>query len=263
MPWSKYVAIGDSFTEGMGDPGADGRDRGWADRLATGLATTLKTDDPTAEFFYSNLAIRGRKLPAIVDEQLSPALSMRPDLISIAGGVNDAMRPNWDIDAAASMLAVAVSTCRQTGADVLLVAFGDPSRRSLPMKLVKKRLGAYHEAVTAIAAENGCFLIDFWPTTVFDDPRFWADDRLHFGPLGHERASWAALEALGLPHGDWQLPLPPAEPGSAMATLTSNARWTAQHLTPWIKRRVQRKSSGDNITAKRPSLSPVNAGPVG
>lgn len=28
MGWQRYVALGDSFTEGIGDPGPDGRDRG-------------------------------------------------------------------------------------------------------------------------------------------------------------------------------------------------------------------------------------------
>ena len=38
MGWQRYVALGDSFTEGIGDPGPDGRDRGWADQLAHALA---------------------------------------------------------------------------------------------------------------------------------------------------------------------------------------------------------------------------------
>ena len=34
----RYVAIGDSFTEGVGDEYPDGTPRGWADRLAEKLA---------------------------------------------------------------------------------------------------------------------------------------------------------------------------------------------------------------------------------
>lgn len=54
-----YVAIGDSFTEGLGDPREDGTLRGWADRLAEGLAQSWNLTEPSEHFRYANLAIRG------------------------------------------------------------------------------------------------------------------------------------------------------------------------------------------------------------
>src|SRR5699024_10131268 len=84
---SSYVAIGDSFTEGVGDELPDGSVRGWADRVASGLAAQADGD-----FAYANLAVRGRKLGPIVREQLDEAIAMRPDLLSINGGGNDLMR---------------------------------------------------------------------------------------------------------------------------------------------------------------------------
>lgn len=50
-----YVAVGDSFTEGVGDPGPDGRFVGWADRFAVLLADRV----PEGAFDYTNLAVRG------------------------------------------------------------------------------------------------------------------------------------------------------------------------------------------------------------
>jgi lysophospholipase L1-like esterase len=64
--FQRYVAIGDSFTEGVGDPDPTRPNglRGWADRVAEVLAA----GDPG--FGYANLAIRGRKLAGILDGQL-------------------------------------------------------------------------------------------------------------------------------------------------------------------------------------------------
>ena len=93
----RYVALGDSFTEGVGDPDPDRPNglRGWADRVAEVLAT--RTDD----FGYANLAIRGRTLRPILAEQLEPALALRPDLVTIYAGGNDLIRPRCDVDALA------------------------------------------------------------------------------------------------------------------------------------------------------------------
>lgn len=50
-----YAAIGDSFTEGVGDPGPGDSYLGWADRLAVLLADQREEHD----FRYANLAVRG------------------------------------------------------------------------------------------------------------------------------------------------------------------------------------------------------------
>ena len=91
----RYVALGDSFTEGVGDhdPDLPNGVRGWADRVAAVLAST--TDD----FGYANLAIRGRKLAGVLAEQIEPAVALRPDLVTVYAGGNDILRPRVDIDA--------------------------------------------------------------------------------------------------------------------------------------------------------------------
>src|SRR5512142_2623698 len=91
MVWRNFVAMGDSFTEGLDDPYPDGTYRGWADLVAARLAVESGPD-----FRYANLAIRGKVLDQLVDEQLDPTLAMRPDLISVAAGGNDVLRPVLD-----------------------------------------------------------------------------------------------------------------------------------------------------------------------
>jgi len=246
--WSRYVAVGDSFTEGLEDPGTDGRHRGWADRLAEQLA------ELNPDFQYANLAIRGRRVPAIATEQVPAALELGPDLISIAAGVNDAMRTSWDLPTTAELMETAVGQARARGADVLLVSFGNPSRRSASLRTITRRLAEYREILLAIAHDQQCYMLDFWPETAFDDPRFWAEDRLHLNGLGHERAAAAAMEVLGLGDGSWRAHLEPGDTMSRAQVLRGHARWTGKHLAPWIGRRVTGRSSGDDVNPKRPTF---------
>jgi len=128
-PWRRYVAIGDSFTEGMSDadPRSPGEYVGWADRLA-GLLAEVAARDGVA-FEYANLAVRGRLLADVTDRQLGDALALAPDLVSIVGGGNDILRPRADMSALAARLEEAVVAIRATGADVLLATPTDPEGR--------------------------------------------------------------------------------------------------------------------------------------
>lgn len=254
MSWKRFAAIGDSFTEGLEDDFADGRHRGWADRVANYMAE----QDP--EFEYANLAIRGRKLADIVDNQLPAALAMKPDLISLCGGVNDVLRPKWSLGETGDLLESGVIAARASGADVLMFVFGDPSRRSKTLGATRKRLAAYREMTIGIAHDQQCYVVDLWFEKVFDDPRLWAEDRLHLNDAGHDRMAQAAIETLGLgfEDGAWRKPLPPldSEPTRAQ-NFRGNADWTRTHLTPWVARRLTGRSSGDDIQPKRPTFGPV------
>ncbi len=191
--WSRYVALGDSFTEGLMDVTDDsGRHRGWADRLAGHLAMR----DP--DFQYANLAIRGRTAPQVVGEQVPAALRLRPDLVTLAVGINDALRPRYDVNAAATHVENAAQSLRAQGTDVVLFAFGDPSRKSRVMGRVRERILQANAATRAIAERYGCHIVDFWGCAVFDADELWDDDRLHLSPEGHRLASLAVLETLGL-----------------------------------------------------------------
>lgn len=109
--YQRYVAIGDSFTEGVGDELGDGQVRGWADLVAFGLASASTV--PTT---YANLAIRGKLLGPIAADQLEPALALGPDLLSICGGGNDLMRPKVEISYIVGLLMQAVDRAREHGA---------------------------------------------------------------------------------------------------------------------------------------------------
>jgi lysophospholipase L1-like esterase len=253
VTWSRFVAIGDSFTEGlMDDVGPDGRHRGWADRTAEVLAV----DNPG--FTYANLAVRGRLMKQVMDEQVPAALTLAPDLVSVAAGVNDTLRRSYDLDASMTALENGVRALRGSGADVLVFAFGDPSRRSSVMSSVRDRIARANSATQAIAEHYGCMVVNFWGRAVFDDDVFWDGDRLHLSPAGHALASAAALQALGVGDERWRTPAPPSAIPPLPMRAVGHARWAKDHFGPWLMRRVQGRSSGDDVTPKRPTLGPMD-----
>jgi lysophospholipase L1-like esterase len=249
---STFVAVGDSFTEGLDDRTRDGDGyRGWADRLAERFAAV----DPSVR--YANLAVRGRKVAQIVDEQLPRALEMRAELVSFAGGTNDMLRPRVDLDALSRDFEDAVRRLRENGSQVMLFQSVDPTPRSRLIGRTLPRIKALTTVVEETAARYDCVLVPLWSAPVFAHPDAWSDDRLHLSAIGHERVARAALEALGMGDGTWADPLPwrPREP--LRARVGSDVRWARKHLGPWIGRRVRGTSSGDLLHAKRPDLAPV------
>ncbi|MEO3746237.1 SGNH/GDSL hydrolase family protein [Plantactinospora sp. B5E13] len=253
MRWRSFVAVGDSFTEGLDDryPTGDGY-RGWADLVAATLAASAGPD-----FGYANLAIRGRLFGNVVDEQVPAALAMRPDLVSFAAGGNDVLRRNFDPAPLVERFDRVVGELRASGADVLLFRFADLSGRLPGQRIVGPRAAVLNQAVGETAHRHGAMLVDLFADDVFRHPALWSEDRLHLSAAGHRRVAARVLDALGLPADERWLVVPPeSAPAPWLAARGADLRWAGQHLAPWIKRRLTGKSSGDTITAKRPELAP-------
>ncbi|MGK2877568.1 MAG: SGNH/GDSL hydrolase family protein [Solirubrobacterales bacterium] len=259
--FSRYVALGDSTTEGLDDPYPGhplGQEvfRGWADRLADRLAV----DNPRLE--YANLAIRGRLSGQIREQQLEPALAMDPDLASVVGGVNDVLRPKFDIDIVAGHLEAMCSALREKASAVLVMTLPDLSSSMRVARIFSERLTAYNQSIRDVAKQTGATLVDMAEEFGEYDPRGWSPDRLHANAIGHQYLMWGAADALGLPDAPEHLkalhadtPGVPALPRhKAFAT---ESAWLWMHLRPWIVRRIKGTSSGDGISAKRPEMRPL------
>lgn len=254
MSFARYVAIGDSSTEGLEDPDGKGGYRGWADRFAQHVARAQ-----TEPLLYANLAVRGRKTRQLLDEQLQPALAMRPDLATIFSGTNDIIRSNFDLDAVIADLAVMHRALRGVGATVLTITMPDLSAIAPFAKRVKPRLAAFNVAVRALCAETGVLVVDAAEHPLAVDPRLWHEDRLHANSEGHARIAEGLAHALGLPGFDdaWTRPLAVPPRVSRAPAVVGELQWAAKYLTPWLVRRMMGKSSGDGIVPKRPALAPV------
>lgn len=257
--WSRYVALGDSFTEGLNDtepvdhPAVTTPDRyaGWADRLAALLAADA--DDDGRPFAYANLAVRGRLLADVVGPQVEAALALEPDLVSLVGGGNDILRPRADVDALSARLEDAVARVRATGADVLLCTPVDP-RDAPVIRRTRGRAAVYTANLATIARDHGAFLVDQWGMRVLRDGRLWSTDRIHLTTEGHTRVAaeaYATLTGADRVGAPWRAPLgddlPPFELG-----LRANAAWAREHAAPWVRRRLTGRSSGDTVAPKRP-----------
>jgi lysophospholipase L1-like esterase len=253
--WTRYVAIGDSFTEGMSDPDPERPDAyvGWADRLAQRLDAVAEAEH--LPFGYANLAVRGRTLSDVVGPQLDAALTMSPDLVSMVGGGNDLLRPSVDLDGLATRLEEAVVRLRSAGADVLLATPTDTRDAGL-FRALRGRHAVHTANIFTIAQRHRCHVLNLWGMTALRDWRMWAEDRIHLTTEGHQRVAMAALAALGhdTEVSQWATPLPPADRTTRAEQLRGHAEWVRTHAAPWVERRVRGTSSGDQRDAKRPSL---------
>ncbi|WP_309135466.1 SGNH/GDSL hydrolase family protein [Cellulomonas sp.] len=257
--WTRYVAVGDSFSEGLWDD-PDGRDapqRGWADQLASHLSLR-RTAAGLAPLEYANLAVRGRLLRPILRDQVPAALALEPDLVSVIGGGNDMLRPSVDVDRLADELERTVVRVRATGADVLL-GTGFDVRDSPLVRATRARVAVYNTHVWSIARRHGTYVLDLWGMRSLADWRMWAEDRIHLTTDGHTRVAQAALVALGLPpeRDDWDDPLAPLPPAPRRDRVLADARWLREHAYPWARRRLQGRSSGDRLRPKRPDPTPL------
>lgn len=254
-----FLALGDSFSEGVGDPGPGGGWRGWADRAAERMA------DSSPGLRYANLAIRGKVLRQVIEDQVPAAEAMRPDLVSLAVGGNDLLRPGADPDVLAVSFNEAVGRLAAAAGRVLLFTGFDPGLFPL-IRIIRGKVAAYNAHIRIVAARHDCLLADLWSMRVLADPRMWSADRLHLGPEGHRRVALRACEVLGVPvDADWREPLPavPARvhgyrgaPAWAGARW-QDAQWARAYAAPWLRRRLTGVSSGDGQLAKRPDLLPV------
>lgn len=256
-PWSRYVALGDSFTEGVGDPEprSPGGLRGWADRVAEELSAGHQ------DFAYANLAVRGRLLHQILDEQVGPALALQPDLITLNAGGNDLIFRRSDPDKLAIRLDEGLESLATTGATIVL--FAGPDWGATPLLgLARGRIAIYNENLRIIAARHDAVIADLWALRQLTHPQMWDPDRLHFSPLGQHTIAMMVLDTLSIPHT--LEPMTPKDlPGhSWRQARTNDIIWAREHFAPWVLQRLKQRLSEDERRAKRPDPGPVFGAPM-
>ncbi|WP_018682490.1 SGNH/GDSL hydrolase family protein [Actinokineospora enzanensis] len=248
--WDSWIAIGDSFTEGMSDEAPGGGYVGWADRLAEVMAAQR------GGFQYANLALRGKMLQEIIDEQVPIAVTTRPDLVTLCGGGNDIITPGTDVDDVAALFETAVAALRAVDCEVVMFTGPDPKVQPL-LRRVRGKVAIYNGHLRAIAERHGARVVDLWSMDVLHDRRSWCDDRLHFSTEGHRRIALRTAEVLGVPVvEDWREPLPSEERKPWLRLRQDDLAWTTTHLLPWVRRQITGESLGDGLAPKRPELRP-------
>ena len=249
MQYTRFIALGDSMTEGMTDEVIDGKFRGWADRAADVIAKS------NPSFTYMNLAIRGKLLKQVVDDQIPVALKYiegKQTLVSFHAGANDVLRPNYNPVVSFAEYEKGVKQLTDAGATVILFTVIDKVEgKGKTAALWHQRFSNFNENVRMVAAKYPSILFEGKKAEFLNDRRFLAFDRLHMNSEGHRRLANAVLEGLDYEFDEnWRVPLPRAKKKNKVISFVINLAWIAIFLLPWIWRRIRGKSSGDGRSAK-------------
>ena len=251
--FTRYVALGDSSTEGIDDPDGAGGYRGWSQRLAERIQFSTSPD-----LLYANLAIRGLTTAQVRATQLAPALTLRPDLATVFCGTNDVTAFRFDADAVAADIEHMQRALVSGGATVLSFTLPDLTPLMPLARLIAPRIAALNRALTEASHKTGAILVDFAAHSVATDPRLWSEDRIHANAAGHARIADALAHALNLPatNSAWSRPFPACVPRSRRERCRAEAKWLRCHLLPWLIQGIAGRSSSQGRTAKRPNLAP-------
>lgn len=256
--WTRFAALGDSITEGWCDPvlGAGEPWFGWADRLALEIDGQQRSRDPRARRLeFANLAMRGRRVRHVVEEQIPAAIEMRADLVTVLIGGNDLSSVRPDPDALTAALEPGIAQLARSGATVLLATAYDPGF-SRYLKMLRGRAAIFSANIRSIADSHGCRVLDLWAIPGLGDRGMWSEDRLHPSTSGHLALLSAAARTLGL---DEPVTAAESPDGGRLPT----GVWFRRHALPWLVRRVRQVSSGDGLGPKRPEPTVVAAPQVG
>lgn len=251
--FSRYVALGDSSTEGIDDPNDAGGYRGWSQRLAEKIAAHQ------GGLLYANLAIRGLTTAQVRTRQLDAALALHPDLATVFCGTNDVTAPRFDAAKVAADIAHMQRALVAGGATVLSFTLPDLTPLMPLARLIAPRIAALNRALAEASRATGSILVDFAAHPVATDARLWSEDRIHANSAGHARIAEALAHALHLPGSDasWSAPFATALNPTALQRCAAETRWTRRHLLPWILQGLAGRSSADGRGPKRPQLGPV------
>ncbi|BBZ38918.1 lysophospholipase [Mycobacterium conspicuum] len=252
--YTRYVAIGDSQTEGLWDGDDTVGLLGFADRLAAMVDSIY----PGLE--YANLAIRGKLVRHVLREQVPPALAMRPDLITVCIGMNDVIQPGRSFGPALADLERIYAALAESGATVVTATFPNVAQ-FLPMgRLVSGRLARINNAIRSAAQRYDFGLVDLYNAPSMRNLDTWDIDRVHASPKGHMLFAAAAAEALNLPgsNHDWAVARGSTTRLSFNARTYGQVRWAQEKFMPWVWRRLRGKSSADGRVPKRPVLEPLS-----
>jgi lysophospholipase L1-like esterase len=246
----RYAAIGDSFTEGIGDEMPDGTPRGWADQAVSQIARSQPVE-------YVNLAIRGRLLRPIATDQLDRVLALEPDLITFNGGGNDLLRPRVDIRSLAQLTERVITRCQDAGVRLVVLSGANPSQH-LPFSAKINTAGLRLQQVVSEQAERyGVELVDNFTDLELSRASYWSPDRLHLNADGHRRVAARLLTALGYDAPtDW---FTPHRSSDAEPTIAQQAKYYREHVAPWVWRHLRGRSSGDGVEPKFVTWTPIPA----
>jgi len=254
MQYTRFLVLGDSFSEGMSDEVINGKYRGWADRVADVLAKQ------TPGFKYANFAIRGKLVQQVLDDQVPLALPLiegPQTLVSFHAGANDALRPNFDRSVVRTAYVKAVTQLVQTGATLVLFTVLEKNGNGGKASAVwEERMSAFNSIVREVAGKFDLMIMDASMDPQSANPNLLAFDRLHLNTTGHYRVAQAVLERIGAPSDSgWRDSIIESKKKPWIIRNAMTLWWFVSFALPWIWRRIRGRSSGDGRSGKYTTLT--------
>ena len=198
----RFIALGDSFTEGVGDllegvPLRSAPD--W-------LADWMRAANPGMR--YTNLATRGLRAAEIRSHQMQRGLNLGPDLVSVVAGANDCLRGPFSADSLKAELTLMFGAFEGIGAQIFTASLPNFTLRlELPdgvrMRL-RRNLETANRILRDLAGRYGAIFFDLWESDLDKNPALWSEDGVHPNALGYLEAAKAVaplLEAHGIKVG--------------------------------------------------------------
>jgi len=252
--YHRFVALGDSQTEGLNDGDESAGFGGWADRFAEHLARTTSPD-----LSYANLALRGCRARHVREVQLPAALALEPDLASVLVGMNDLLRHDYDLDGTVAAVEETFAALRATGCRVLTATFPDVALMLPVMGWLRPREELLNARIVEAAQRHGVEVLDLFSLDLSADPTMWSHDRIHGSAVGHARIAAGMVELMGLPGSDPDWAAAQAPTHGRARLVAREAAWIATFLVPFLYRQLRGKGPGTTAAAKRPELVRVLA----
>lgn len=249
--FARFVALGDSQTEGLNDGPADAP-RGWADRFAERLASTT-----SPSLAYANLAVRGCRAAHVRDHQLPAALDLKPDLVAIVAGMNDVLRHDYRLEETVSAVEETMAALHASGAQILTMSFPDVARMLPAMSWLRPRQIALNQALGEVARRYDAIVLDLFPLALASDAAMWSPDRIHASPEGHRRIAEGMASICGLPEADQQWAITTSAPRRGLSLVAAELHWMGTFLGPFLLRQLFGRGADVAAVPKRPALAPV------
>ena len=251
--YNRFVVLGDSQSEGMNDYRPDGTLRGWADRLAERLAETTSPD-----LLSANLAVRRVGAEHVRTIQLPRALELEPDLASVVVGMNDLLRPGFDVATVMDHIETTIVALQAQGASVISMTAPDIVAMFPSMRHLGPRQRALHAAIRELHGDLGVRTLDLTDLPMTRSPEMWDPDRLHGSPEGHRRIGEGMAQLMGLPADESWADIDPPRRGLAI-TAAREAWWWGTYVGPWLTGRFRARNAPpeQQPVCKRPELERV------
>jgi len=215
----RVVAVGDSIAYGVGDLPTTSGAIAWSGRLAR-----LAGSDDHRIFGYPGAVLRDMR-----GHQLPAARMVKPDLILMSIGGNDAVRAGFDASALREGLSDCLDETLGDGTRVALATLPDFSVGCrLPRRMresLRRRILRVNSVLVDVADRPGVTLVDRWSDPIAHQPEYLHADRVHPSPLGYQRLAEITLKSLGLTASGAQANTQMVECGQRLWLLTKGVPW--------------------------------------